>query len=84
MPERGIMAVVDVARVISVWIGAVFVNFAVTLAMFPSITAQVKSVDAGNVSFCPLCSGHMTAVCGRFCPRCSGHMTAMRGGGGVA
>ena len=50
--DNGVSVVLGVAWTTKVWIGAVFANFVVTLAVFPAITSLVKSVDAGNVS-CP-------------------------------
>ena len=50
--DNGVTVVLGVAWTTKVWIGAVFANFVVTLAVFPAITSLVKSVDAGNVS-CP-------------------------------
>ncbi len=45
----GLGEVIRVARSVLIWIVAVFINFVVTLAVFPAIGSLVKSVDAGNV-----------------------------------
>lgn len=47
---NGVASVLGVAWVTKVWIGAVFTNFVVTLAVFPAIASLIKSVDAGSVS----------------------------------
>ena len=47
---NGVSAVLGVAWTTKVWIGAVFTNFVVTLAVFPAITSLIKSVGAGSVS----------------------------------
>lgn len=45
---NGVASVLGVAWVTKVWIGAVFTNFVVTLAVFPAIASLIKSVDAGS------------------------------------
>ena len=47
---NGVSAVLGVAWTTKVWIGAVFTNFVVTLAVFPAIASLIKSENAGSVS----------------------------------